>query len=45
MNMVNTSCISYILPYNYFDFGFNFDFDSEWAFIIFFIIFLLFFYY
>ena len=32
MNMVNTS---YILPYN------DFDFDSEWVFIIFFIIFLL----
>ena len=40
MNIVNTS---YILPYNYFDFGFNLDFgfDSEWAFIIFFISFLL----
>ena len=39
MNMVNTSCISYTLPYNYFDF--DFEYDSEWAFIIFFIIFLL----
>jgi hypothetical protein len=34
MNILNTSST---LPYIYFDY----DYDSEWAFIIFFIIFLL----